>query len=130
MLAISARMVPDMILAWRELPSALHIRFSPFLSTATFGSAVREMVPSGPLTDIWPEATFTSTPFGTGMGKLPTRDMFSSLRDDAKHFAAHTRGARFAVGHHPVRSRKDRHAEPVHDLWQVIAPLVHAQAGL
>src|SRR3954467_15478037 len=101
MLATSARMVPDMASAWLELPRALQTSSSPFFSMATFGSAARAIVPSGPFTEIWPAAMFTSTPFGTGIGYLAMRDMsFSPLRHDAKHFAAHAVGAGLAVGHH------------------------------
>src|SRR5690349_12415204 len=108
MLATSARMVPDMALAWRELPSALHCNCSPLRSTPTFGSPARAMVPRGPFTEIWPEATFTSTPLGNGIGFFAILDMVCSLEDspqsrsgdDAKHFAADARSARLAVRHH------------------------------
>src|SRR5688572_1749171 len=130
MLASRARSVPDMALAWRELPSALHSSWSPSFSTATFGSAGRAMLPSGPLTEICPAARFTSTPFGTATGYFAMRDMAAPLCHDAKHFAAHAVGARLAVGHHAARGRKDRHAEAVHDARNVVAPLVDTQSGL
>src|ERR1700716_3825995 len=130
MLATSARMVPDIASAWFELPSALHRSWSPFLSMATLGSAGREITPSGPLTEIWPEATFTSTPFGTAIGYLAIRDTRFSFRHDAKHFAAHAIGASLAVGHHAARGGQDRHPQAVHDLRNIVASLVDAQPGL
>src|SRR3954470_19675819 len=88
------------------------------------------MVPSGPLIEICPAATFTSTPFGTGTGYFAIRDMALSSGDDAKDFAAEPVGACLAVGHHAARSRDDGDTEPVHDARNVVAPLVDAQAGL
>ena len=78
MLATSARIVPDMALAWFELPSALNTMFSPSFSTPTLGSAGRAMAPSGPFTAMLPPARFTSTPLGTGTGYLAIRDMARS----------------------------------------------------
>src|SRR5438067_4772586 len=129
MLATSARMVPDMALAWFELPSALKTICSPSFFTSTFGSAARAMVPSGPFTEIWPDARLNSTPFGTGTGYLAILDMAIS-GNDAKHFTAHAVGARLAIGHHAARGRQDRHAQAVHDARNVVAPLVDAQARL
>src|SRR5687767_5060309 len=113
MLATSARMVPDMALAWRELPSALHTSWSPSFFTSTFGSAGRAMVPSGPFTEMLPAAMLMSTPFGTAIGYLAMRDM-SASGNDAEHFAAHAVGARLAVGHDPARGGEHRHAQAVH----------------
>src|SRR5689334_17614098 len=107
--ATSARMVPDMALAWFELPSALNTSCSPSFFTSTFGSAARAMVPSGPFTEIWPPARFTSTPFGSDTGYFAIRDIAASGHD-AENFAAHAIGARLAVGHHAARGRQDRHA--------------------
>src|SRR6476646_4034408 len=138
MLATSARMVPDMASAWFELPSALNSSCSPSFFTSTFGSELRAIVPSGPFTEMFPPATFTSTPLGSGTGYFAIRDMAVSIRcgcaassgDDAEDFAAHAVGAGLAVGHHAARGRQDRDAEPVHDARDVVAPLVHAQPGL
>src|SRR5882724_1111329 len=122
MLATSARMVPDMASAWLELPSALHTSCSPSFSTATLGSAARAMVPSGPLIEIWPAATLTSTPLGSAIGYLAMRDMgVRSSGHDAEDFAADAVGARLAVGHHAARGRQDRHAEAIHDLRDGVA---------
>src|SRR5437763_1198000 len=127
MLATSARMVPDMALAWFELPRALNTICSPSFFTSTLGSAARAMVPSGPFTEIWLEAIVNSTPLGTGTGYLAILDMFIS-GNDAQHFAADAVGARLAVGHHAARGRQDRHAQAVHHARNVVAPLVDAQA--
>src|SRR3954467_1700196 len=129
MLASSARMVPDMALAWFELPSALKTICSPSFFTSTFGSAARAMVPSGPFTEICPAAMVRSTPFGMGTGYFAIRDRAAS-GNDAEHFAADAVGAGLAIGHHAARGRQDRHAQAVHDLRDVVAALVDAQARL
>src|SRR5688500_701089 len=129
MAATSARMVPDMALAWFELPSALKTMASPSCCTPTLGLAGRAMAPSGPFTEMLPPARFTSTPLGTGTGYLAILDMARS-RDDAENFTADPVGAGLAVGHHAARGRKDRHAKAVHDARNVVAAAVHAQARL
>src|SRR5512141_3494655 len=100
MLATSARIVPDIALAWFELPSALHFSVSPSFSMPTFGAIGRTIVPSGPFTEICTGVMFTSTPLGTGLGFFAMRDMAGSSGDDAEHFAADAGGPRLAVGHH------------------------------
>src|SRR5512134_767070 len=130
MLATSARSVPDMALAWRELPSALHTSASPCFSMPTLGSVGRAMLPSGPFTAMLPAASVTSTPLGRTIGFLAMRDIVRSLRHDAKHFAADAVGARLAVRHHAARGRQDRHAQAVHHARDVVAPLVDAQPRL
>src|SRR3972149_9470505 len=128
MFATSARIVPDMALAWLELPSALHFSVSPSFSTPTFGSIGRAIVPSGPFTEICTGVMFTSTPLGTGMGFFAMRDMAGSLRDDAEHFATNTGGPRLAVGHHPPGGGHDRHAPAVHHPWGAVAGPFEAAA--
>src|SRR5438105_6722383 len=130
MLATSARIVPDIALAWFELPSALKRTWSPSFFTSTLGSAARAMLPRGPLLAICPPATFTSTPFGRGTGYFAILDIALSSGDDAEHFAAKAVGARLAIGHDAARGRDDRDAQPVHDARDVVAALVDAQAGL
>src|SRR5215467_4265820 len=73
-------------------------------------------------------ASVASTPLGSVTGYFAMRDM-AVLRDDADHFAAHPGGARLAIGHHALGGRDDGDAQAVHDARQVVAPLVHAQAG-
>src|SRR6185369_17522472 len=97
---------------------------------ATFGSAARAIVPSGPLTEIWPAAMLTSTPFGTAIGYLAMRDMGPPLRHDAEDFAADAVGASLAIGHDAARGGQDRHAQAVHHARDVAAALVDAQPRL
>src|SRR5258706_13719623 len=100
MLAMSARMVPDMASAWFELPSALKVIWSPSFFTSTFGSAGCAMLPSGPLIEMLPEAIVSSTPFGSGTGYLAMRDMAGPLSGGAGHLPGGDRGARLCVCHH------------------------------
>src|SRR5574343_1697430 len=74
----------------------------------------------------------TSTPCGTTTGIFPTRDIVClSLRlgDVAEHFAADTGLTCLAVGHHTLGGGDDRHTQAIHDLRDVVAALVDAQAG-
>src|SRR5688572_13861804 len=128
--ATSARMVPDIALAWLELPSALNTTASPLFSTATFGLAASATVPSGPFTEIWSEAMFTSTPLGSATGYLAMRDILLSLSHNAENFAADAVGARLAIGHDAARGGENRHAQAVHHPGDVVAAAVHPQAGL
>jgi hypothetical protein len=57
----------------------LHNSVSPSRSIPTFGSSARAIVPRGPFTDIWPAATFTSTPFGNGIGFFAILDIVGSI---------------------------------------------------
>src|SRR5690349_9074907 len=52
------------------------------------------------------------------------------LGDDADDFAADTRRARLAIGHHAMRRRHDRDAEAVHHARNVVFALVDPQSGL
>src|SRR5262245_39018091 len=131
MFARIARSVPDMAFASFESSAVSTTSVSPSFFTRTFGATACVRVPSGPFTETLVAATLISTPFGTGTGSFPTRDMASTvpLRDDAEHFAADAARARHAVGHHPARRRDDRDAEAVHHLGDVVRPAVDAQAG-
>src|SRR3970040_2692095 len=117
MLATSARSVPDMALAGRELPAAVNgTRFSTF-STSTSGAILCVRLPSGPFPEISPGVMVTSTFWGSTTGAFPILDMARSpLRGDAHHFAADAHATRLAVGHHAAGGRDDRHAESVHHL--------------
>ena len=57
----ATRVVPDIALAWRELPAGLSRIVLSFFSTSTTGGRRRISVPSGPLTEISPEPIVTST---------------------------------------------------------------------
>src|SRR4029079_8983079 len=127
MLAMCARIVPDIATAWRELPSALHLTWSPSFSTATLGSTGRAIVPSGPFTWMFCASTLNSTPLGSATGFLAIRDISASSGHDAENLAADAGVARLAVGHHAVRGREDRDPEAVHDPRDVVPALVDAQ---
>src|SRR5262245_7161104 len=128
MLATSARSVPDIALACRELPAALNwMRFSTF-STVTSPDSFCDRLPSGPFTWISAGVIITSTFSGRTTGALPILDMARSRSGhDAQHFAADTQAARLAVGHHAARGGDDRHAEAVHHLGQLVLLAVDAQ---
>src|ERR1700730_4300727 len=106
MFATSARKVPCIALA--SALAALNTSVSPFFSTVMAVPNWRDSVPSGPLTEISPGPTFTSTFGGSLIGLLPMRDMFfSPSRDDAQHFAADAGGACLAIGHDAMRGRDE-----------------------
>src|SRR5512134_2582703 len=128
MFATSARSVPDIASAWRELPAALNwMRFSTF-STWTSGTMRWERLPSGPFTWISPGVRVTSTFCGSTTGAFPILDMARlPLRDDAQHFAADAHAARLAVGHHATGGRDDRDAEPVHHFGKLVLGAIDPQ---
>src|SRR5688572_12047413 len=129
MLATSARSVPDIALAWRELPAALNCRRFSTFSTVTSGVSRWDSVPSGPFTEISPAVMATSTLSGSVMGKFPILDMARvPLCHEAQYFAADAQPARLAVGHYAARGRDDRHAQPVHHLRNVVLGAVNTQA--
>src|SRR5205814_5270264 len=76
---------------------------------------VRAISPFGPFTVILCPSICAVTPLGRATGFLPIRDIARLLPDDREHFAAHSGGARFAVGHESLRRAQDRHAEAVLD---------------
>src|SRR5437667_196395 len=130
MLATSARTVPCIALACGL--AALNVSVSPFFSMAMLSLNRCDSEPSGPLTEISPAVSVTSTLGGNLIGLFPMRDMASSSSgDDADHFAADAAGARLAVGHEAARGRDDGDAQPVHharnlaahrDVTQLVAP--------
>src|ERR1700682_1893500 len=129
MFATSARKVPCIALA--STLAALNTSVSPFFSTVIAVPNWRDSVPSGPLTEISPGLTFTSTFGGSLIGLLPMRDMFfSPSRDDAQHFTADAGGACLAIGHDAVRGRDDGDSQSVHHSRDVVLALVDAQARL
>src|SRR5450755_2961324 len=129
MFATSARKVPCIALA--SALAAVNTSVSPSFSTVIAVPNWRDSVPSGPLTEISPGPTFTSTFGGNLIGLLPMRDMFfSPSRDDAQHFAADAGGARLAIGHNPVRRRDDGDTQSVHHARDIVLALVNAQTRL
>src|ERR1700687_6102534 len=129
MFATSARSVPCIALA--STLAALNTSVSPFFSTVIAVPNWRDSGPSGPLTEISPGPTCSSTFGGSLIGLLPMRDMFfSPSRDDAQHFATDAGGARLAIGHDAVRGRDDCDSQSVHDPRDIVLALVDAQARL
>src|SRR5215217_1120483 len=128
MLLTRARSVPDMALASRLSSAGTKLRVPSLFSTLTWPLRTWVKTPSGPLTVIACAEMATSAPAGTAIGILATRDMCYSLSHEADDFATDTGSARFAIGHDALRSRHDCHAQTVHDGWNLILALVHAQA--
>src|SRR5688572_6079242 len=128
MFASRARTVPDIASACRELLATLtSTRFSTF-STFTCGVSFWVSVPSGPLMEISPGASVTSTLSGSTTGKFPILDMASvPLRHDAQHFATDAQPARLAVRHHALGRRNDGYAESVHHTGHFAGAPVDAQ---
>src|SRR5438034_4577780 len=75
------------------------------------GGNVREISPFGPFTVTVRPATCAVTPWGSGTGFLPMRDM--PLPDHREQLAAHAGGTGFAVRHQALGRREDGHPEPV-----------------
>ena len=69
---------------------------------------------------------------GMTMGFLPILDIVYApfLPHKGEHFAAHVRLRARLVGHNALRSGDDRRAKALHDLRQLLAVGVDAQAGL
>src|SRR5215217_617791 len=128
MLLTSARSVPDMAFASRDSLATSNDSVPLLFSTLTRPFRLWVRVPSGPLTVIACAEMATSAPAGTAIGILATRDMCYSLSHEADDFATDAGSARFAIGHDALRSRHDCHAQTVHDGWNLILALVHAQA--
>src|SRR3989454_5926938 len=74
---------------------------------------VRLISPFGPLTVIFRPSTWAVTPWGSGTGRLPIRDIGGLLPDHREQLAAHVGGARFAVRHDALGRAEDGHPQPV-----------------
>src|SRR5579864_2589065 len=103
--ATSDRKVPLIALASREASAAAKLTLPSATFTWTLSSSARFSVPSGPLTTIWPAATWASTPLTRLTGMRATRDIANSpicpaLGHVADDFAADALHARLAVRHH------------------------------
>src|SRR5690606_16581708 len=68
-----------------------------------------------------------STPWGTTTGYFAIRDMWCSLCDVAKYFAAHAVGASLAIGHDATRRGHDGDTQAVHDLRDGLTTFVDTQ---
>src|SRR5215510_13162555 len=130
MLLTSARIVPLMALACTLASAGSNVTLPPSCLTRTWLDNARDSVPLAPLTVILSAESCTSTPLGTSIGILATRDIRFLLSGHVdQHFAADTGGARLAVGHHALGRGDYGHAEAVHHLRDRIAALVDAQPG-
>src|SRR5438270_5601917 len=104
----------------RESPCSARTCFSSF-SRATStrpSSSVNEMPfgksrtnsPFGPFTRTFDPSMLISTPFDTGIGSFPIRDI--ALPHVAQDFAADASAPRVLSGHDPLRRRKNGDAQP------------------
>src|SRR5690606_7252601 len=129
MLFTRARTVPDIATAFSAPTRALHTISSPSRATSTAPVSAWRRVPSGPFTAISASEIITSTPCGIATGFLATRDIASSLGNQADDFAANAVCARRTVSHQATRGGNNGHAKAVHHARQIFAALVDAQAG-
>src|SRR6185369_5257327 len=128
MFATFARRVPESALASLLSLAATNDTLSPSTLTVTCGVRACLSVPSGPFTVTASLSTVTWTLSGTTTGYFAIRDICRrSLDHDAEDFAADTRLARAAVGHHAPRGRHDGDTEPVHHARDVVAAAIDAQ---
>src|SRR5215831_9893179 len=134
--AIRLRARPWYLLSSGSSRSVFATRSVPATSKLMNGGVFCVSVPFGPLNSTAPDCTLTVTPFGTGIGFLPIRDMTlvlavvpESLPDVAEHFAADARLDGVLAGHHALRRGEDARAEAAHDLRHIVAAEVHAPAG-
>src|SRR5262245_5514769 len=129
MLLTSARIVPLIALACTLASTGSNVTLPPSCLTRTWFDNARDSVPLLPLTVILSAVSCTSTPLGTSIGILATRDICVLLSGHVdQHFAADTGGARLVVGHHALGRGDDRHAEAVHHLRDRVTALVDTQA--
>src|SRR5688572_27968007 len=93
------------------------------------GCRVRSSSPLGPFTRTTLPSTVTVTPFGTGIGFFPIRDIARTpLPDDRNELASGARLARLLVRHQPLLRAQDRHAQPVTHAGNVVHPDVAPQS--
>src|SRR5581483_12427386 len=95
----------------------------------------RASVPFGPLMVSRPSSPgVTVTPAGTGIGRLPIRDMVSVLSsflpDVAENFAADAVLARLAVGHDALRRGENGDTQAAQHAREFVFAAVDAQARL
>src|SRR3989344_5249161 len=92
----------------------------------TVGCSVTVSAPLGPFTDTTRSFTDTSTPFGSGMGLDPIRDI--GLGNFAKPFPAQFAAARFFICHQSRRRGDDRNADVRQWTRQLSGTAIHAAA--
>src|SRR6266568_8941805 len=88
-----------------------------------------ESVPFGPVTVRVLPSWRTSTPFGSGIGFFPIRDMGLSLPDLAEDLAADAALGRLGARQDALRRRDDGEAETVEDARDLLLVAVDAAAG-
>src|SRR6058998_3439869 len=128
MLATSVRVRPWSALCRLSSEGRRTMIASPSTATARSAWTSRLISPLGPFTVIRRPSSCAATPLGMGTGFLPMRDMGGLLPDQREQLAAHPGGARFTVGHEPLRRRQDRHPEAVLDARDLARFDVAAQA--
>src|SRR5437667_3994276 len=128
MLATSVRVRPWSALCRLSSEGRRTMIASPSTATARSAWTSRLISPLGPFTVIRRPSSCAVTPLGMGTGFLPMRDMGGLLPDQREQLAAHPGGARFTVGHEPLRRRQDRHPEAVLDARDLARFDVAAQA--
>src|SRR5579883_1534229 len=86
--------------------------------------------PFGPSTCSESAAIWIFTPFGSGIGFFPTRDIaLTPLPDVAQNFAAHAFFPRRRAGHHPARRRQDIDPQPAQHARHLARADVNAASG-
>src|SRR5690554_135105 len=116
-----------------RLPSlAAATTIEPFSASMRTSSVTRySSSPSLPLAVMTAPLTFTSTPSGTVIGFLPTRDITETpLEHAAKNLAANVGGARLMVCHHASRGREDHDAQAIIEARQFLDLRVDPTARL
>src|ERR1051326_2684011 len=129
LLATSARMRPC---SERDLPSlSRRLNWTTLFSISTSMPATTEVesVPFGPLTVRVLPSCRTSTPFGSGIGFFPIRDMGLSLPDLAEDLAADAALGGLGARQDALRRRDDGQSEPAEDPGDLLLVAVDAAAG-
>ena len=102
MLFTKARAVPDCAPASGVSLFKTTVNTPSSCFKPTEGCKLCVKVPNGPLTVMFAPLMLISAPLGTGIGDLPTRDIFLSLRDVANNFATNAVCTCFAVCHYAL----------------------------
>src|SRR5579884_3867630 len=85
-------------------------------------------LPLGPWTSSL-SPILTLTPLGSGIGFLPTRDMFASLPDLAEHFAANAFFARARSGHNAFGRGENVDSQAAENARNLLRTDIDAAAG-
>src|ERR1043166_9220986 len=126
--ATSARMRPC---SERDLPSSsprLNCTTLSLISTPMPATTAVESVPFGPLTVRVLPSCRTSTPFGSGIGFFPIRDMGLSLPDLAEDLAADAALGGLGARQDALRRRDDGQSESAEHARDLLLVAVDAAA--